>query len=156
MSRVDDQGKLMFQASPELHLYAAYADFPVPLFFRELDTLFPASKFILTYRDVEQWADSVEYIFSAWWDSWIKSADWPLIGACHKTFYGTDRFDRYRAIQAYERHNANVRTYFKSRPEALLELDMTGDVGWTAVCGFLETAIPPVPFPHLNRSVPGS
>ena len=113
MSRIDSQGKYVFEASPDLDLYKAYADFPVPLFFRELDELFPGSKFVLTYRDVEEWADSVDYIFSAWWDDWAKSPEWPLMNACHRTFYGTERFDRQRAKEAYQRHNEEVRSYFK-------------------------------------------
>ena len=150
MSRMDNRGNLVFDASSDLDLYKAYADNPVPLFFRELDEIFPGSKFILTHREIDAWADSVEHIFTAWWEPWTKLPHWPLINACHKAFYGTERFDRNRAKQAYIRHIAEVRSYFRSRPEALLELDITYDMEWTSLCRFLRTSIPTVPFPRLN------
>ena len=71
---------------------------------------------------------------------------------CPRTFYGTDRFDRQRAKEAHQRHNEEVRSYFKSRPGALLEMNMTHETGWTSLCQFLQTSIPTVPFPYLNRT----
>ena len=70
MSDLDTDGKLVFSPKPEIHLYAAYADNPIPLFVRELDAMFPESRFILTHRNVDEWVDSVEHIFNAWWDDW--------------------------------------------------------------------------------------
>ncbi|MEZ4722409.1 MAG: sulfotransferase, partial [Flavobacteriales bacterium] len=42
-------------------LWDALEDNPIPLIYRELDEMFPKSKFILTKRDPEEWYRSVSY-----------------------------------------------------------------------------------------------
>jgi len=153
MADIDRHGDIIFRSTADLDLYQAYADNPVPLFFRELDEMFPGSKFILTHRDVEEWADSVEHIFAAWRDSWRSLPEGPLIAACHKALYGIDGFDRDRGKRAYRRHHEAVRDHFKNRPGDLLELDMTRGVEWDAICRFLQTPVPAAPFPRLNTRV---
>jgi hypothetical protein len=150
MTALGAEGQLVFRPTPEIYSYSAYADNPVPLFFRELDAMFPKSKFVLTFRDVDAWIDSVEYIFEAWWDSWGASPEGPLIEACHRGFYGTARFDRLCGREAYLRHNNRVREYFVNRPGDLLELDMTRDNQWNSICHFLSVPVPQAPFPRLN------
>jgi hypothetical protein len=40
--------------------YQLISDLPTPLFFEEFDVAHPGAKFILTYRNVDRWLDSVE------------------------------------------------------------------------------------------------
>src|SRR5689334_18025005 len=48
---------------PVFKKYAAFADFPFPLIYRQLDQWFPEAKFILTTRSVESWQNSVKAHF---------------------------------------------------------------------------------------------
>ena len=42
----------------------AFTDTPIPSFYRELDTRYPGSKFILTVRDTDDWLQSCKKQFS--------------------------------------------------------------------------------------------
>jgi hypothetical protein len=53
-------------------------------------------------------------------------------------------------IQRHERHLAEVRDYFRSRPNDLLVFDASTSSGWPEMCAFLEKDVPAVPFPHAN------
>jgi len=54
--------------------------------------------------------------------------------------------------QRYERHNREVRDYFKDRPEDLLELNITLNEGWEKLCPFLGLPVPKTAFPHSNKA----
>jgi hypothetical protein len=57
-------------------------------------------------------------------------------------------------VERFNRHNGEVREYFKTRPADLLVVDWEQGDAWQEVCEFLEEPIPPNDFPHLNRRVP--
>jgi len=150
MTKLDASGGLEFCPTEEIDRYRGFADNPVPLFYAELDAMYPDSRFILTLRDVDEWADSVSGIFSAWWDGWQQLPEWPLIDACHRAWYGSDYSDRQRRIETYHRHTEQVLAHFANRPGALLQLDMTTDDTWDRLCDFLAVEKPETPYPRLN------
>ena len=128
-------------------------DLPIPMLFRELDKGYPGSKFILTTLDDEVWVEaarihwSPKNRFRAAWDS-----D-PFSHQVHQALYGIRHFDRDVFLARYRKHNAEVREYFKDRPEDLLEMPMSlGDSNahWTALCSFVDRPIPSVSYPHGN------
>ena len=51
-------------------------------------------------------------------------------------------------LTRYKQHNAEVREYFKHRPEDLLVLDMSRGAGWRELCPFVERPIPGLPYPR--------
>jgi hypothetical protein len=61
-------------------------------------------------------------------------------------FFGGRFEDRDHAIAVFEAHNAAVR---RDVPADRL-LVCGADVGWPALCGFLEVPVPDQPYPHLN------
>ena len=122
----------------------ALEDNPIPLIYKELDQLFPNSKFILTKRDPEKWYQSVSYHIGR------------LRSPMHEWVFGKGKGlpieDKGHTIEVFNQHTESVLTYFKERPQDLLILDVTTDSNWKTICDFLGVSTPSVPFPHSNRS----
>ncbi|MFL5237878.1 MAG: sulfotransferase family protein [Rhizomicrobium sp.] len=124
------------------HEKEAFSDNPWPLLYRELDTYFPGSKFVLTVRDSAGWIASLARHYG---DRESDVLDW---------LYGCRNVVRNegRCVEAYEAHNAAVRRHFASRPGALLEIDIEKEPCWDSLCAFLGKRIPAQPFPHANSA----
>ncbi len=119
----------------------ALQDSPCAFLYRELDAAFPGAKFILTTRDTEAWLASYRRYFP--------DQNNPL----RRWMYGVAQFSgneaRYRAV--YEAQNAEIRAYFATRPQDLLEMDLSKGDGWLKLVTFLgEAALKP--FPHANKA----
>ena len=129
----------------------ALCDLPIPQLYKELDLAYPGSKFILTYRNEEEWVNSVEKHWS--FDGNPYRAQWdtdPFTHKIHKFIYGQKHFDREIFLERYRSHNKEVIEYFKSRPEDLLIMDMSHQDGWFELCRFLDKHIPNVPYPNIQ------
>jgi sulfotransferase family protein/glycosyl transferase family 7 (putative galactosyltransferase) len=125
----------------------ALSDLPIPLLFKELDTAYPGSKFVLTIRDEDVWLESMRKHFSdrnPFYSQWDTD---PFTHQIHTALYGRRKFDEQVMLERYRRHNAEVKEYFKSRPRDLLVMNMSGGAGWYEICGFLRRAIPSAPYP---------
>ncbi|WP_172824553.1 sulfotransferase family protein [Vreelandella subglaciescola] len=123
--------------------YDAFQDNPWPLFYREMDEMFPGSKFILTLRDEQSWMRSQLTHFGANetpMRRWIYGVGCPL--GNEETY-----------LEIYRQHYDSVRKYFSNRPNDLLEMDLSNDDGWEELCEFLEHDIPDSVFPHVNKAV---
>jgi len=139
----------------EFDQYQALADIPVSSRYRNLDVMFPGSKFILTVRDTKSWLRSRERKPP---DEkppslWKMESRLGTYGRVDMT-YDEDFF-----IQAYERYHAGVHKYFADRPDDFLALDIIGGDGWENLCPFLGREIPDAPFPcerrHIRTSLDG-
>lgn len=127
--------------------FDAFEDFPYPLAYRELHRHYgEGARFILTRRrSPEVWYASIcDHART----SRLLSGQWLTYG--HYRPFGRER--DYRAY--YERHNEDVRAYFRDHgaPGQLLELCWEEGDGWPELCAFLDKPIPAPPFPHANRS----
>jgi hypothetical protein len=100
--------------------------------FKELDKTFPGSKFILTERDKKSFAKSYINYFEG--TEFEKSPD-----------------EVDEILEKYEKHNQDVKDYFKDRPDDLLVIDVIGGEGWEKLCPFLDKPVPSQPFPHKNK-----
>lgn len=124
-----------------------FEDWPWIILYKELDTKFPESKFILTKRDEKQWLKSYRNL--------LKNEGKPtkkknrirsfLYGLPFPDVTDEDLLERYR------RHNFEVQQYFSSNPNKLLVVNWEEGDGWNELCKFLELSIPEVELPHLNR-----
>jgi Sulfotransferase domain len=70
--------------------------------------------------------------------------------------YETVVFQREMSIAAAERHHRDIKRYFSTRPDDLLEMNIIAGEGWDKLCPFLGVPLPSVPFPHLHRRSAGS
>jgi hypothetical protein len=124
-------------------LFDSFDDLPWPLIYRQLDARYPESKFILTTRrDSRTWLRSMkQHALVMGPKEHRKIAYGAAMPFGHETEY----------VARYERHNAEVREYFRDRPDDLLEVCWETGSGWSEVCEFLGKPIPATPFPHENR-----
>lgn len=127
-----------------LNNFDAMEDTPWYRIYKDLDRMYPGSKFILTKRDTESWYKSVSLHIGN------------LPAAHHEWIYGRGKgiVSLYpeNTKSVYEKHNAEVIDYFKNRSEDLLVLNFTKGDGWKELCGFLGREVPEYPFPHNNKT----
>lgn len=123
--------------------YDAFQDNPWPLLYKDLDRIFPGSKFILTTRHPRSWIKSAKKYFG----SYEAAAEVWIYGGV-----GTPVKNQKRFLQRYKQHNQDVREYFKNRPDDFLEIDFGKGHGWEELCSFLGRPVPSLPFPRSNKS----
>ncbi|MCS4047519.1 hypothetical protein GGQ04_002667 [Salinibacter ruber] len=143
-------------------------------FYPQLDEAYPESKFILTVRDEEEWAESwkrqIEGAKGDGREGVISRSNWYRPGAylllMKKALFGKDnrypsfkdirieifgtyKFNRKRCRYVYNLHKQNVQSYFKEREGDFEIVDICGGGGWEKVCKLLgiEEA-PDCDFPH--------
>lgn len=134
--------KVLERVLPIAREKEAFSDNPWPLLYRELDDLFPGSKFVLTVRDPQRWIAS---LLRHYGDRESDLLEW-LYGC--RTVSGNEA----RCLAVHEAHNAAVRKYFAPRASSLLEMDIEQTQDWLALCAFLGKSVPAIPFPHANAA----
>lgn len=127
----------------------ALCDLPIPAIYKELDTAYPGSKFILTIRSAANWLRSVRDHWSydrnqfRWeWDVY------PFSNLIHREVYGQSEFDANLFLARYWSHNTEVLWYFRHRREDLLVLDVDQGQGYKELCRFLDRPLPAVGYPR--------
>ena len=123
-----------------------FEDWPWPLIYKELDKMYPGSKFILTVRKNEKkWIESLKK----------HSLKTPPDNHCRKLAYdynypfGHEK----KHLQFYRKHNDEVREYFRGRESDFIELCWENGDGWDKLCPFLGMEVPETPFPHTNKTI---
>jgi Sulfotransferase domain len=133
-----------------LNSYQSLVDWPGASFWPELLGANPDAIVLLSVRDADSWYRSAsDTIFIA-----LRQA--PPGGEAWMTAMGNllrDRFsdqldDRTAMIDAYERHNDEVR----SRVHADQLIEWTPSDGWDPICDRLGLAVPEAPFPVTNST----
>lgn len=123
---------------------------PVALNYKQLDRLYPGSKFILTIRNPSNWLRS-----SKAQQKWLDRVGGDNIsdGIIEpiSQFYGQREYNPSLWLAAYNLHLKSVMEYFHQRESDFLILDICNSQGWSELCSFLDCATPTVPFPHENR-----
>jgi Sulfotransferase domain len=135
--------KVLERVLPVAREKEAFSDNPWPLLYREFDSLFPDSKFVLTVREPGAWLASLLRHFG---NAQSDMLEW--IYGCRSV-----RGNEARCLELYEAHNAAVRSHFASRPGALLEFDIEKQPYWNELCDFLGKPIPAQPFPRANTAI---
>jgi hypothetical protein len=129
----------------------AFCDLPVPLYYRELDRLFPGSKFILTTRDGDSWLESMQWLFDDGAVLWKRGH---VGDELHQRAYGTTVFDHEKLLAAYKRHHREVAEYFHGREGDFLTLRVDrGELRYETLAGFLGvTTALAGPCPRTNEA----
>lgn len=137
--------------------YRAVVDWPGCSFYRELMRQYPGAKVILTVRDAERWYDSARQTIYAvrhafpWWAGRILPRMGGFLRMTERVIWEgvfRGRFeDRAAAIEAYDRHNEQVRRDVLADRLLVYEVSQ----GWEPLCAFLGVPVPEgKPFPRLN------
>lgn len=123
-------------------LFDAYVDNPWPILYKTLAEKFPNAKFILTIREEEAWLKSVKAYFGN-----SKSA-------FRKITYGYESPVGYELayLEAYRKHNLEVKEFFKNSPQRLLVLPLESNQKWELLSNFLEVESPVIAYPKVNKT----
>ena len=148
-AKPDNNSELQFVPSPNANFFNGFADNPLPLFYKHLDKMYPNGKFILTTRAVDLWLKSVSAFFDR--NDWSKFLQGDKIQMCHLMLYGDYTYDRDSFMQAYKKHESDVRSYFKNK-QNFLTLDINDSFKWNKLCSFLQVEIPSETYPYVNVS----
>jgi len=136
-----------------LENYDAAIDLPIPIFYRQLDSRYPGSKFILTKRPLADWLDSLRAHWNRFSGTDTRREYRRLV---RERMYGGQEFCEDRLSRVFESHHAGVDAYFENRPDDLLVMDVCAGDGWGELCAFLgrslDGSLLQLPFPHLNKS----
>lgn len=121
--------------------FDAFQDNPWAILYKELDARYPDSKFILTWRDENEWIKSVVNHFGK------KHTE------MRRWIYGTGhpKGNEQLYLNRYKKHINEVLEYFQNRKEDLLIVSWEKAKGWEELCEFLNKPIPKIPFPHVNK-----
>lgn len=123
-------------------------DLSVTMRFRWLDQKYPGSKFILTTREKSEWLKNCREFFSTKpFPKGPKTRRWTIY--VHNRVYGCRWFDEEAFFDAWDRHEAYVRSYFRDRPGDLLIMNICAGDGWEKLCPFIGVDPPGVAFPHV-------
>jgi len=123
-------------------------------YYKQLDQLYPGSKFIFTERDRLEWIRSLKnhwhfgHDLSPFEDNHDKMH--PLTRHLLKEVYGGFEWDENEFLLRYDRHAEDVRSYFESRKNDLLIFDVAK--GWGELCEFMGCPIPVEDFPYSGVS----
>lgn len=130
----------------EIDEHEASLDIPIACRYKELDQLYPNSKFILTTRPFEEWIEKRR----------TKPPDphrppqWKL--ETRLRMYGDIKFNEEKYTKSYFDHHVDVEKYFKNRQGDLLIIPLYNYNKWELLCKFLDKKIPSVEYPWEGRS----
>lgn len=130
--------------------FDALSDMPVALMYKELDRAFPGSKFILTTRDVDSWASSMQRLNTLY--QLYKHI--PKFQKLNRDLYGVRSFDDVKELRAqFKNHYREAFLYFGKRVDSdVLVFNVSAGDGWDKLCGFLDQPVPRgIPFPRKNQ-----
>lgn len=147
----------------------AFQDVPfsLPYTYQHLDLAYPGAKFILTERDnAEQWYQSLTKFHSKLWAKENRTPnmiDLKSVKDRYKDFayqyikynfqtLDNDLYNKEVLIDHYLRHNDTVKSYFKSRPEKLLVINVSKSEDYATLCQFLDKPITRTDFPWENKT----
>jgi hypothetical protein len=110
--------------------------------FDRLDREYPASRFILTTRDLASWIGSRRHHVQ-------RNVAMKAQGRYQGTFLTIDE-DAWTT--QYEGHRSRVLRYFSERTADLLVMNIVAGDGYDLLCPFLGLPVPDEPFPWNHRS----
>jgi hypothetical protein len=145
------------------------APFSFPFTYLALDQSFPNAKFILSVRDSsDQWYRSlVRYHSNLFGGGRVPTKDdlaratysypgfvWESVKVLlNASVEEEDIYNKTRLVSYYDRHNSNVRDYFRTKSN-LLEINVSDKDAYGKLCEFLGKEPRAEGFPWLNSSLP--
>ena len=127
--------------------YQSCVDWPSAYYWRELISVYPKAKVILTYRTPESWWASFEQTILAGMQASTDAESLGLALVRDKVFGGRPE-DRAHAIAVYE---ANVNAVKATVPPDRLLIHNLGD-GWEPLCAHLGVPVPAEAYPSRNSA----
>ncbi|OON82741.1 sulfotransferase family protein [Streptomyces tsukubensis] len=140
---------------PHLDHYAGMTDITVVPYFRELDRIWPESKFVLTLRDDASWLRSCR---RHWAEHPVDVPATDEKGHVYlqvKRFlraavYSSHDFSADRFTMVHRLHVESVTRYFEGREDDLLIMNLGAGDGYEQLAPFLGVPAPHEAFPHVG------
>lgn len=131
-----------------LNQYTGFVDNPIPFMYKELDTSYPQSGFILTTRPIDGWLKSMKWLLSEGHSIW----EWkPEYDEFHEKFFGASTFNHEIYESFYYSFHSQVFEYFKGRDDFLV-LDISVGYGYKELCNFLDVPVVDMQYPRGNET----
>ena len=130
--------------------YVAIVDWPGASFWREIAAANPDALVLLSTRDPEAWYRSASNTIFQQIEAPPGLEQWfgTTMPELFRTRFSDDFGNATAMIEAFERHNAEVRAGVPA--ERLLEWTVSD--GWEPICARLGIAVPDEPFPLTNTT----
>jgi len=134
----------------QLEKHNAAGDVMITAHWRELNRMFPNSRFILNTRPYIAWVKSLQRIPGFWQSEFFYDRYYH-----EKVYGGCTQRDSLDLRRIWELHHEQVRDTIPA--DRLLEIDVTvhhdmSSTAWASLCKFFEMCIPDQPFPWLNKA----
>jgi len=133
-----------------LKTYQCFGDLPIPLFYKQLDRLFPGSLFIHTSRDLDRWLASMHWLYNVAGPLWGRGfVDDELL----YQMYGTIKFDQDILRKVFEEHEKDVGLFLENKNNHALSINIDqGELTFDNLARFtgLSTHLSG-PVPRLNE-----
>lgn len=130
----------------EIDQHEAATDIPVACRYKELEIMYPNSKFILTTRPFDDWITTT----ARKPPDPFKPPLWKI--ETRLRMYGSIHWDEKQWSETYHKHHEEVREHFKGNKN-YLEMDLRAEDKWEDLCKFLGKNKPRSPYPKMNRTV---
>jgi O-antigen biosynthesis protein len=129
----------------------AFFDTPICADYQQLDARYPGAKFILTWRDPDQWVTSFSKTLQHYLNTLRTTQERPMARRAYLSVFGHAPSTRESLLESYHTHRQQAEAHFAPRPHdfLLLEIDKQENP-WDRLCPFLGVAAPSSPFPRLN------
>jgi hypothetical protein len=131
----------------ELDKFDASCDIFVAKQYKQLDKMYPGSKFIYTVRNEKAWVDDVLAHLQKFRPEQKSESKLQL----RRGMWGSVDPSKEQLLAVNRRHEADCRAYFKDRPDDILFMNIPDGEYWEKLCPFLGVDIPSVDFPHVNK-----
>ncbi|MEX1136278.1 MAG: sulfotransferase [Balneolales bacterium] len=129
------------------NLHDSFADWPYPLIYKQLDCIYNGSRFILSRRKTpETWFNSLAS-HSLRTDPFVGSRTRSLVYG-----YPYPQLNPIAHLAFYNKHLNDARSYFRNRPQDILELCWDEGSGWKDICSFLSLPVPHQDLPYSNST----
>ena len=132
------------------------ADTPVYCDYRQLDVLFPGSKFIYLDRAESQWLPSISRLLVRMAPRLARKDGFhPVMQRCFNTVFSPltidSAQDEVHLSFCYRRHREQVLDYFCQQPHRLLSVDIVSPNALPSLQAFLGLPLSEQAMPHLNQ-----
>jgi len=122
----------------------AFDDDPWYLFYEDFEQRYPEAKFIFYERDPERWYQSALLFFGR--------STTPMAELIFGEGKGSPLFNKEHQISVYKQHSADVRKYFRDKPQKFLEILDLSDESAETIARFVGYTGARVTFPRANVS----
>jgi hypothetical protein len=141
----DQPSRIVEILRPVFEKFDAFSDVPIPAIYKELDRVYPNSKFIAIYRNPFDWVRSVKaHVNKRPLHPFERAQYWQYLLEQPKYIHDVSLN---RLLEMYMRHHSELLSYFNGRSQDFILVDLSAPYCGEIVSSFLGTV--PEQFPRV-------